>query len=67
MKKKYYIKERDNPQLGTYFVRCGQMTKTEARQHERTKYGINFMHSFNTEVEYNAQLKFLQETGERIQ
>jgi hypothetical protein len=64
---KFWIKERDNPQLGTYFVACGQMTKTAAKRHERPIYGANFMHSFDTESDYNDRLAELRKSGERVQ
>ena len=65
--KKYWIKERDNPQHGKYFVLCGQMSKTAAAKAENTKYGCNTMHAYGTEAEYLAQQKYLREKGESVQ
>lgn len=66
MKKSYYIKERHNPQLGTYYVRCGQMTKKEAKQHTTPGYGYNVMMEYKTEEEYQEAINTLVEKGERI-
>jgi hypothetical protein len=65
--KKYWIKERRNPQLGTYYVACGQMSQTAARQYEKSIYGSSFMYGFDTESEYNSRLKELREDGETVQ
>lgn len=67
MKKLYYIKERINPQLGTYYVAMGQMSKTAAKKYEKPSYGYNIMHSFLTEALYTAELTRLKSTGERVQ
>jgi hypothetical protein len=64
---KYYIKERHNPQLGVYYVACGQMSIKKAKQAERRIYGDNYMLSFDTEQEYQAKIKSLKASGERIQ
>lgn len=63
----YWIKERNNPQLGIYFVACGQMSKSAAKRHERTLYGDNFMHEYATEAEYQAALAELRRQRQRIQ
>lgn len=57
MAKAYYIKERSNPQLGTYYVAKGQMTKKEAKACEKSSYGTNRMLKFDTEKEYNAAIE----------
>jgi len=64
--KKYYIKERFNVQLGTYYVACGQMSKTAAKKMESPIYGVNVMHSFDSEEAYNARLSSLREAGHRV-
>lgn len=64
--KKFWIKQRDNPQLGTYFVPMGELSVTEARQHEKTLYGVNTMLGFDTEGAYRQRLQELRENGERI-
>jgi len=56
MKAKYWwIKERDNPQLGVYYRGCGNMTVNEARQYESPLYGHNIMHRFDNEAAYKAR------------
>lgn len=67
IQKKYYLKERVNPQLGTYYVRCGQMSKTAAKRAEVSAYGINYMHGFDTEAEYLARIAELKASGEGVQ
>jgi len=65
--RQWWIKERDNPQLGTYWVACGQLSKTEARRKEGSLYGMNIMHAFDTEEAYNARLDQLRQSGECVQ
>ena len=65
--KQWYIKERRNSQLGTYYVACGPLSKTAAKAKTRCLYGENTMHSFASEKEYNAKLASLREAGERVQ
>jgi hypothetical protein len=64
--KRYYIKERQSLQTGTYYVACGQLSKTAAKKKESALYGFNIMHGFDTEAEYNAQLEKLRANGERV-
>ncbi len=64
---KFWIKERHNPQLGIYYVRCGALTKKEAKAREKSLYGENLMHSFDTYQDYCAKLAELKKAGERIQ
>lgn len=66
-KQAFWIKERHNPQLGVYYVACGQMSKTEAKKHEASLYGSNVMHSFATEEEYYTEIDALKAAGERVQ
>jgi len=46
MAKKFWLKQRHNPQLGTYWVKCGQLSVREAKSQERTLYGQNAMHPY---------------------
>ncbi len=62
----YWIKERQNPQTGTSFTPCGQMRATAAKKKEKTLYGCNIMRSFDTIEAYEAELKRLRDTGERV-
>lgn len=66
MLKKYYIKERNNPQLGTYYVACGQLTVEEAKIIEKSVYGTNFMLKFDTKEEYDAKIRELKIAGHKI-
>ena len=66
-KQLYWIKERHNPQLGIYYVPCGQMSKAEAKKHESSLYGANVMFSFATEEEYNTEIDALKRAGECVQ
>jgi len=66
MEKKYYIKTRINPQLGTYYVGEGLLSKTAAKKHERPLYGDNIMTPYDTEQLYNAELDRLRESGEAV-
>ena len=67
--KVWVLGERGNPQLGTYWVKKGQWSKTELKERRKsakTGYGSMDYHSFNTEQEYNDKIKELQEKGVRI-
>jgi len=64
---KFYIKQRVNPQCGTYFVACGKMSKSAAKRAERPLYGDNVMHSYGSEAEYRARLAQLEADGELVQ
>jgi hypothetical protein len=65
--KKYYIKERHNPQLGIYYVLENQLTKKEAESKEKSLYGTNYMHSYNTFEEYKKAIQELKDQGHKIQ
>lgn len=65
--KKWYIKERHNPQLGIYYVAAGEMSKTEARQHEKPGYGMNVMIPYDNEMEYRVALGKFREDGFSVQ
>ncbi len=64
--KKYWIKERQNPQLGTYFVGEGMLSAAAARRMENTLYGTNIMRSYDTEGAYRAELQRLRDCGENV-
>lgn len=64
--KLYYIKKRYNPQLGTYYVPMGQLSKAEAKRNARAIYGQNHMLSFVTLIEYDAAIAKLKEDGEKV-
>lgn len=59
----YYIKERQNPQTGTYYVIYGQLTKAEVKKHEKPIYGFNIMHAFPTSAEYEVRIAELKAKG----
>ncbi len=63
---KWWIKERDNPQLGIYYSACGQLTKAAAKRHEDTLYGSNTMLSFDTEQSYNEAMRNLRAEGKKV-
>lgn len=63
---KYWIKERQNPQTGTYYVACGQISEREAAREGRPIYGENVMHGYATEAEYLAEIARLKAAGERF-
>mgnify|MGYP001568133194 FL=1 len=65
--KYFWIKERENPQVGTYYVACGQITIKEAQGHERQSlYGFNIMHKYTTKEAYEAEISRLKAKGERV-
>jgi hypothetical protein len=53
---KWWIKKRDNPQLGVYYTACGRMTKVMAKRKKKSLYGDNVMITFETEAEYDAAI-----------
>ena len=65
--KKFYIKERHNPQLGVYYVAEGALSKTAAKRKTSPGYGSNIMHAFDTKEEYEAEIAKLKSAGERVQ
>ena len=64
--KYFWLKERHNPQLGIYYVACGRITTKEAKTHEISIYGDNYMHKFETEKEYEAEIDRLKKTGKSV-
>ncbi len=66
--KPYWIKERHNPQLGTYYVACGQLSRTAAsKMMGKSLYGYNTMQAFTTESEYKKALDSLKAEGHMVQ
>lgn len=64
--KPFWIKQRYNPQLGTYYVPEGQMSKTAAKRYERPLYGDACMHRYETKSDYNTALDKLRKDGEKV-
>ena len=64
--KKWWVKERQNPQLGTYYVPYGQLSKRDAAARERSLYGYNVMWPFATEAEYRKRIAELKKSGENV-
>ncbi len=64
--KRFWIKERYNPQLGTYYVGCGAMSIKAARGMERPLYGDNIMHEYPSEADYLAKLAELRKLGKNV-
>jgi hypothetical protein len=58
--KPFWIKQRYNPQLGIYYVPCGQLSKTKAKKMENSLYGSNVMHSYPDEKTYQEALVEIQ-------
>lgn len=65
--KPYWIKERHNPQLGVYYVGCGQLSKTAAKKLEDSLHGFNVMLPFETQADYDSKLQELKNKKERAQ
>lgn len=66
-KKLFYIKERDNPQLKTYYVACGALSKAAAKRMEKPLYGDVVMYGYDTEEAYKTKLAELRANGRRVQ
>jgi hypothetical protein len=62
----YWIKERYNPQLGTYYILYGQLSFKKAKEYEKSIYGSNVMHKYATKDEYNQAITLLEDQGARI-
>jgi len=67
IQKKFYLKERHNPQLGVYYIAMGQMSKTAAKQAEGSIYGTNYMIPFDNVEDYMGKIKELELAGKSIQ
>lgn len=61
--KKYYIKERHNPQLGTYYVALGQLSKKEAKKAKDSIYGYNIIIEFDNLNDYYLAIEEYKESG----
>lgn len=62
MAKKFYIKERHNPQFTKpYYVTMGQLSKAAANKRKKSIYGENVMLSYETKEEYEAAINELRE------
>jgi len=67
MAKKFYIKERHNPQFNKpYYVPQGQLTKKDANKMENSIYGDNYMLAYETEQEYKDAIEKLKAEGYRV-
>jgi hypothetical protein len=66
MSLKYWLKQRHNPQLGIYYVKCGQLTQKAAKQMEKSVYGDNYMLSFPNLELYQAEIDKLIKSGEKV-
>jgi len=64
--KKFYVKERHNPQTSVYYTLCGQLSKREAEKKENPSYGINIMHGFDTQEKYEQFIEQLKADKKRI-
>lgn len=62
----YYIGERCNPQLATYYRAYGQLPKNQVKKKEDCAYGTMTLTSYETKDLYEAKLKELSEGGARI-
>ena len=65
--KPFWIKERINPQLGTYYVACGQRSQTAAKRMANALYGENIMHEYPDEQSYQAKINELRSRGISVQ
>lgn len=65
--KLWWIKERHNPQLGLYYVACGQMSNAEAKRMESGKYGSNLMLGYDSNSEYVADIERFKREGYSVQ
>ena len=62
----FWIMERINPQTGTYYKDCGQITVADARKKENCLYGMAIMHRFASEEAKNARVQELNAANERF-
>ena len=65
--RQYYLRERINPQIGRYWVRCGLLSKAAAKKQQNSLYGHNIMHSFATSAEYEQKIAELVANKEDVQ
>lgn len=66
---KYWIKERNNPQLGIgiYYIACGQLPDGAVKREESTRWGSNIMIGFSSKKAYEARITELKSQGKRVQ
>lgn len=62
----YFIKERNNPQTGIYYILMGKLPAKEAKKHETSLYGFNTMLRYKTKSEYDLAILVLKESNARI-
>jgi len=61
---KYYIIERDNPQLSKpYYIAVGKISKAKAKKLENCKHGINMALEYETEDDYTKAIQGLMAEG----
>lgn len=65
-KQLYWIKERRNPQSGTYYVLMGILSGREAKRNCMTIYGTNIMHAFSSLSDYEAEIARLKQVGATV-
>ena len=66
--KLFYLGERHNPQFKKpYYVKYGQLSKTEAKRKEKCVYGSMYITSYNTQQEYEDKIQELKKDGFNIQ
>lgn len=62
----WWIKIRKNPQIGTKYTACGQMSVKDTKAKEKTVYGSNWMERWRTEDGYKERIRQLVLIGERV-
>ena len=65
--KYWWIKERYNPQLGVYYVACGNIPQATAKRMADSLYGTNVMHPYKSKELYVDALSDLLNEGGRVQ
>jgi hypothetical protein len=64
MPKLFYIVERHNPQFKKpYYIKCGQLSKKEAKAKGSSIYGTNYLLTYQTEQEYNDAIELFKAKG----
>lgn len=64
----YWIKQRCNPQIGTYHIAQGQRPVKDVRADEKggSLYGSNVYLRFDSKEAYEAKIEALKAAGEKI-
>lgn len=62
----YYVGARYNPQLGTYYLTYGQISKAAAKRKENCAYGSMTLTGYETETEYTAAIEELKKNGNSV-